>query len=60
MFLQKKRNYHETIFDDAIGITGTIEDSAIGMKSRFVGHRFLKQAKNRVSDWSFRSKAITC
>jgi len=50
MFLQKKRNYHETIFDDAIGITGTIEDSAIGMKSRFVGHRFLKQAKNRVSD----------
>jgi len=30
------------------------------MKSRFVGHRFLKQAKNRVSDWSLRSNAIAC
>jgi len=28
------------------------------MKSRFIGHRL--QAKNRVSDWSFRSNAITC
>jgi len=28
------------------------------MKSRFVG--FLKQAKNRVSDWSFRRNAIAC
>jgi len=27
------------------------------MKSRFIGHRFLKQTKNRVSDWSFRSNA---
>ena len=34
----------------------TIHDGAVGMKSRFVGHRFLKQARNRVSDWSFRSK----
>jgi len=25
------------------------------MKSRFVGDRFLKQVKNLVSDWSFRS-----
>jgi len=30
------------------------------MKSRFVGHRFLKQAKNGVSNWSFASKAIAC
>jgi len=28
------------------------------MKSRLVG--FLKQAKNRVSDWSFRRNAIPC
>jgi len=28
------------------------------MKSRLVG--FLKQAKNRVSDWSFRWNAIAC
>jgi len=28
------------------------------MKSRLVG--FLKQAKNRVSDWSFRCNAIAC
>jgi len=28
------------------------------MKSRLVG--FLKQAKNRVSDWSFRRNAIAC
>jgi len=27
-----------------------IQDSAVGMKSLFVGNRFLKQAKNRVSD----------
>jgi len=37
MFLKKKRNYHETI-----------NDGAIGIKSRLVG--FLKQAKNRVRD----------
>jgi len=30
------------------------------MKSRIVGHRFLKQAKNRVSDWCFRSNVIAC
>jgi len=28
------------------------------MKIRLVG--FLKQAKNRVSDWSFRRNAIAC
>jgi len=28
------------------------------MKSRLVG--FLKQAKNRMSDWSFRRNAISC
>jgi len=28
------------------------------MKSRLVG--FLKQAKNRVSDWFFRHNAISC
>jgi len=37
MFSRKKRNYHETIHDGAVGVT-----------SRFVV--FLKQAKNRVSD----------
>jgi len=30
------------------------------MKSWFVGHRFLKQAKNCVSDWSSGSNAIPC
>jgi len=28
------------------------------MKNRLVG--FLKQAKNRVNDWSFRRNAISC
>jgi len=50
MFLYIKTNYHETIHDGAIGIKGTIYDSAIGMKSRLVGHCFLTQAKNHVSD----------
>jgi len=35
MFLKKKQTIHE---------------SAVGMKSQFVGHHFPKQAKNRVSD----------
>ena len=48
MFLKKKRNYDETNYDDAIGMTETFQDSFIDMKSRLVG--FLKQAKNRVSD----------
>ena len=43
IFLKKKRNYHETIYDGAIGMT-----------SRLVG--FLKQAKNRMSDWSLRQR----
>jgi len=30
------------------------------MKSRLVGHRFLKQAKNRASDWSLLRSAIAC
>jgi len=30
------------------------------MKSLFVGHRFLKQAKNRGSDWPLRSNAMAC
>jgi len=50
---QEKRNYYETIHDGAIGIKETILNSAIGMESLFVGHCFLKQAKNRVSDWFF-------
>jgi len=48
MFLEKRRNYHETIYDGAIGIKETFEDSSIDMKSRIVG--FSKQAKNLVSD----------
>jgi len=47
MFLRKKRNYHETIHNGATGMT-----------SRLVG--FLKQTRNRVSDWSFWGKAIAC
>ena len=58
MFLKKKRNYHETIYNSAIGVKETFWDSAIDMKSRLVG--FLKQAKNRVSDWSFRRNTIAC
>jgi len=48
MFLKKKRKYHETIYDGAVGIKETFYDSSIDMKSRLVG--FLNQAKNRVSD----------
>jgi len=50
MFLNIKIIYHETIHDVAVGIKGTIQDRVIGMKSRNVGHRFLTQAKNLVSD----------
>jgi len=46
MFLKKKRNYYET----TTGMKQTIQDRAIGLESWFVRHRFLKQAKNRVSD----------
>ena len=45
MFLKKKRNFHETVHDGTVGIRETT-----GMKSRFVGHRFLKQGKNCVND----------
>jgi len=45
---QQKRNYHETIYDGAIGIKETFEDSSMHMKSQFIS--FLKQAKNRVID----------
>jgi len=44
----EKRNYHETIYDGAIDIKETFQNSSIDMKSRLVD--FLKQAKNRVSD----------
>jgi len=47
MFLKKKINCHETI-----------HNGSIGMASRLVG--FLKQVKNRVSDWSLWGKAIAC
>jgi len=49
MFLKKKRNYHESIYGGAMDIKETFWHSSIDMKSRLVG--FLKQAKNRVSDW---------
>jgi len=58
MFFKKKVNYLETIHDGAIGINETMNDVAVDMKKRFVGHRFLKQAKNRVSDWSLKRNAI--
>jgi len=35
-----KTNYHETIHNGAIAMKGTIEDSAIGIKSRVVGYCF--------------------
>jgi len=47
MFFKKKRNYHEIIYDGAVGIKETFWDNAIDMKSRLVG--FL-QAKKRLSD----------
>jgi len=50
MFLNIKTNYHETIHDVAMGIKGTIQDTAVGMKSWIVGHCILTQAKIRVSD----------
>ena len=48
MFLKKKRNNNETIYDGTIGIKETFWDSFTDMKSRLVG--FLKQVKNQVSD----------
>ena len=33
---QQKRNYHETIYDGAIGIKETFEDSSMDMKSRLI------------------------
>ena len=45
---QQKRNYHKTIYDGAIGIKETFEDSSMDMKSRL--KNFLKQAKNHVID----------
>jgi len=58
MFLKKKRNNNETIYDGAIGMKKTFQDSSIDMKSRLVG--FLKQPKNSVSDWSIRRNATAC
>ena len=53
----KKKNYDETIYDGAIGTKETSWDSSTDMKSWLVG--LLKQAKNRVSDWSFRRTLIS-
>jgi len=47
MFLKNKRNYHETIYDSAIGIEETFYDNPVDMKIRLVD--FLKEAKNRVN-----------
>ena len=58
MFLKNKRNYHETIYDSAIGITETFYDNPVDMKIRLVD--FLKEAKNRVNAWSFWRNAIAC
>jgi len=55
---QEKINYHETIYDGAMGMKQTFEDSSMDMKSRLVG--FLKQAKNRVIDGYFRRNIIAC
>jgi len=48
VFQEKKTNYHEPIYNGAIGTKETFWDSAVDMKSRLVG--FLKQAKNRLND----------
>jgi len=37
MLLKKKRSYHETIYDNAIGINETFYDSSIDMKNWLVG-----------------------
>ena len=58
MFLKKKRSYQETIYGGAVDIKETFYHSSVDMKSRLVS--FLKQAKNRVSDWSLWGKAIAC
>jgi len=50
MFLKKKRNRHESIYDGSIGIKETFLGSSIDMKSRLVLVGFVKQVKNRVSD----------
>jgi len=42
IFFKKKRNYHESIYDGAIGMKETFWVSFIDMKSGFVD--FLKQA----------------
>jgi len=42
IFLKKKRNYHESIYDGAIGIKETFWVSSIDMKSGL--EDFLKQA----------------
>jgi len=42
--------FKETQYDGAVYIKETISDSAAGIKSQLVGHYFLKQARNLVSD----------
>jgi len=48
MFLKKKINFYETIYDGAVDIKETFLDSFIDLKNRIVG--FAKQVKNHVSD----------
>jgi len=57
---QEERSYPEIIHHGAIGVKETIRDSAIGMKSQFVGQRLLKQPRNQIGDWSFRNNTIAC
>jgi len=45
MLLKKKRNYHETIHDAAIGLKEAMWESPLGIKSRFVGHCFFKSSQ---------------
>jgi len=57
MFLKKKRNYHEIIHGGAIGIKNYLGER-YSHETPVCTRRCLKQAKNRVSGWSFRNNAI--
>jgi len=46
----RKKETTPKIHGDAIDIKENIQHSAKGMKIRFVGHRLVKQDKNRVID----------
>jgi len=43
MFLKKKRNYHEIIYDGAIGIKETFSDSSVDMENRLVSFKTSKR-----------------